>query len=123
MDALEFLRERKRMCKSFGTSCDGCPLNGSRCTDINSMNDGDLERILVKVEQWSKGHPRKTRQSVFLKLYPETILDDFGVISLCPMKVSATYRDSDGNCNSQEILCIDCRRKFWMQGVEGAENG
>lgn len=25
MDALEFIRERKRMCKSFGDSCHDCP--------------------------------------------------------------------------------------------------
>lgn len=25
MDALEFIRERNRMCRTFDKSCDGCP--------------------------------------------------------------------------------------------------
>lgn len=27
MDALKFVKERNRLCKSFGESCDGCPAN------------------------------------------------------------------------------------------------
>lgn len=118
MDVLDFLRERKRMCKSFGTSCDGCPLHGHPCTSISSMNDGDCERLLVEVEQWSKEHPRKTRQSVFLEQYPEAKIDKFGVIQICPMSISATHRDSNGECKTPEIMCMDCRRGFWMQRVK-----
>ena len=114
MDALEFLRERKRMCKYFGTSCDGCPLHGGPCTNINSMNDGDLERILVKVEQWSKEHPRKTRQSVLLEQWPNCMMDKYGGVMICPMNVDRMY-DCDLSDSGE---CKDCRRKFWMQGME-----
>lgn len=114
MDALEFLRERKRMCKYFGTSCDGCPLHGGPCTNINSMNDGDLERILVKVEQWSKEHPRKTRQSVLLEQWPNCMMNKDGVVMICPINVDRMY-DCD---SSDSVECTDCRRKFWMQGME-----
>ena len=114
MDALEFLRERKRMCKSFGTSCDGCPLHGGPCTSISSMNDGDLERILVKVEQWSKEHPRKTRKSVLLEQWPNCMMNEDGVVMMCPRNVDRMYV-----CDlSDSVECTDCRRKFWMQGME-----
>ena len=114
MDALEFLRERKRMCKSFGTSCDGCPLHGGPCTNINRMNDGYLERILVKVEQWSKEHPRKTRQSVLLEQWPNCMMNEDGVVMMCPRNVERMYV-----CDlSDSVECTDCRRKFWMQEVE-----
>ena len=116
MDALEFLRERKRMCKSFGTSCDACPLLGHPCTSISSMTDGDCERILVEVEQWSKEHPRKTRQSVFLEQYPEAEIDKCGCLMLCPKRISADCRNSYGNCTNR--LCSDCRREFWGQEAE-----
>lgn len=116
MDALEFLRERKRMCESFGTSCDGCPLHGHPCTSISSMNDGDCERLLVEVEQWSKEHPRKTRQSVFLEQYPEAELGIDGVIEICPSRVSATYRRDTGPCADGN--CVGCRREFWGQAVD-----
>lgn len=119
MDTLEFLKERKRMCKSFGTSCDGCPLHGHPCTSISSMNDGDCERLLVEVEQWSKEHPRKTRQSVFLNQWPEVELTKDGVISICPVAVSSAYRNKTGGCASPTLpRCAVCRREFWMQEVE-----
>ena len=120
MDALEFLRERVRMCNLYSNSynaCCECPLAESRCVISSTASDEDLKRIITAVEQWSKEHPRKTRQSVFLKQYPEAEIDANGVVGLCPMSISAAYRDSDGGCDCPEILCRDCRREFWMQEV------
>ena len=115
MDALEFLRERKRMCESFGTSCDGCPLHGHPCTSISSMNDGDCERLLVEVEQWSKEHPRKTRQSVFLEQFPNApIYTNTHNVALDPCLVDTTLR---GHCPTGRG-CDICRREFWMQEAE-----
>ena len=117
MDALEFLRERRRMCNSY-RNYEGCPLEDGKCVVSSGAPDEDYKRIIAAVEQWSKEHPRKTRQSVFLRQYPEAEIDVNGVVGLCPMSISAAYRDSDGGCNCPEILCRDCRREFWMQEVE-----
>lgn len=111
MDALEFLRERKRMCKSFGDYCDGCPLNGKPCTISAGLDDGDCKRIIAIVEQWSKEHPRKTRQSVFLEQWPNAKTDN-GVL-FCPKNVDTKFR-----CCVTVKMCNDCRREFWMQEVE-----
>ncbi len=71
MEALEFLKESKRMCRSFAGSCAGCPWEKIVCeTDLDDASDDDYKRIVATVEQWSKEHPRKTRQSVFLKRWP-----------------------------------------------------
>ena len=117
MDALEFLRERRRMCNSH-RNCKGCPLEDGKCVVGDVAPDEDYKRIITAVEQWSKEHPRKTRQSVFLKQYPQAEIDANGVVGLCPMSISAAHRDSDGECNCPEKLCRDCRREFWMQEVE-----
>ena len=117
MDALEFLKERKRMCTSC-KGCEGCPLEGTHCVLSYVMDDEDYKRIIATVEQWSKANPRKTRQSVFLEQYPEAEIDANGVVGLCPMSISAAHRDSDGECNYPEKICKDCRREFWMQEVE-----
>ena len=63
MDALEFVRETNRMCKSFSISCGSCPAKKhGNCTA--TIWD---EEIVPIVEKWSKEHPRnKTRQDVFL---------------------------------------------------------
>lgn len=115
MDALEFLKERKRMCDSY-TDCKGCPFDDSKCVIDSTLSDDDCERIAATVEQWSKDHPRKTRQSVFLEQWPETEIDTFGYLMVCPKRISADCRIRYGNCSNR--LCSDCRREFWMQEVE-----
>ena len=110
MDALEFLKERRRMCNSY-RGCEGCPLEDGKCVVSDVAPDEDYKRIIAAVEQWSKEHPRKTRQSVFLEQWPNCQMGDDGVIRICPRNVDKNYACvfSEGS---------ECRRKFWMQEVE-----
>lgn len=117
MDALEFLKERKRMCNSY-KGCSGCPCAESHCVISHITSDEDYERIIATVEQWSKEHPIKTRQSVFLEQFPEAELDVCGVVTICPAKLFKAHRNSSIGCKNTGKLCIDCRREFWMQKVE-----
>ena len=97
MDALEFLKERKRVCYLYD-ECDKCPFD-SKCLGIINKSDEELKKIVDITEKWLKEHPRKTRQSVFLEQWPETEIDVNGVIQICPIPISAAYRDSDVECN------------------------
>ena len=112
MDALEFIRERNRMCKSFGVEGENCPANkDSRCIDINLD-----EEIVPIVEKWSKENPRKTRQSVFLEQYPEAGTDTKGILRICPKFISADWRIKYSNCTHR--VCSDCRISYWSQEVD-----
>ena len=91
MDALEFLMERRRMCDSY-RHCEGCPLEEGKCVVSSGAPDEDYKRIITAVEQWSKEHPRKTRQSVFLEQYPEADIDGYGVMTICPAKLFKAHR-------------------------------
>lgn len=115
MDAIEFAKEQKRMCKSY-TTCGDCPFVGGSCVIENAISDEDCKRIVTTVEQWSKEHPIKTRQSVFLEQFPEAELHIDGVLWICPKRVSVAHRNDNSRCAT--ITCNDCRRKFWMQEVE-----
>lgn len=117
MDALEFLRERKRMCNYY-SHCDGCPLDDSKCVIESSTTDEDCKRIVAAVEQWSKENPRKTRQSVFLEQWPEARIGDDGVLQIYPCLIAASHRNARGNCVTRGRKCPDCCREFWMQEVE-----
>lgn len=117
MEALEFLKERKRMCNSYD-GCKGCPFGDSKCVIESTISDEDFKRIVATVEQWSKEHPRKTRQSVFLEQYPEARIGDDGVLQIYPCSISASHRNARGNCVNMGRKCPDCRREFWMQEVE-----
>lgn len=107
MDAVKFLQERNRMF-----------LSGGATPSIGLEDDFDPVVVVKIVEKWSEQHPRRTRQSVFLEQWPETNLDVYGVSELCPMVISAAYRDSKGYCKNRGSRCDDCRREFWMQEVE-----
>ena len=113
MDALEFLKERKRMCTSC-KNCYGCPLEGTYCALSYFTSDEDCERIIATVEQWSKEHPRRTRQSVFLEQWPNAITKN-GVLNLTPGNLDRSLYDTQ-RWNGAE--CSKCCREFWMQEVE-----
>lgn len=111
MDAVEFLKalERRRNYKRG-------PNDGHCNWAFIYFDHRGHEELVAEVEQWAKEHPRKTRQSVFLEQWPETEIDKYGCLRLCPELVSADYRNRHGDCLNR--VCIDCRREFWMQEVE-----
>ena len=113
MDAVEFIKERQRMCLLHKDGCFGCPLESKKCGGFRNVN---AEEIVREVEGWSATHPHKTRQSVFLEQWPDADRDNKGVIALCPKYVNrgvTCQRD-----NTLFKMCDDCRREFWMQEVE-----
>lgn len=118
MDALGFLKERKRICNYYSYCSEGCPLEGTKCTLSSNTSDKEFEKIITAVEQWSKKHPYKTRQSVFLEQYPEACIENDGVLRIYPCLISASHRNARGNCATMSRECPDCRREFWMQEVE-----
>jgi hypothetical protein len=114
MDAVKFIEERNRMCKSFGDRCTGCPAynvcEDGLCCAVDQESTLDAAEQIAIVEKWSAAHPRKTRQSVFLDQWPEAFLDE--------RYISAAYRNDDGKCKNPGKRCIDCSHEFWMQEVE-----
>jgi hypothetical protein len=114
MDVVKFFREFRRMCKST-SDCTKCEYHGDKCDNAIEL----FEKTVAEVEQRSREHPRKTRQDVFLEQYPEADLTKDGAISICPISVSAAYRNKTGGCASPtRPQCGDCMREFWTQEVE-----
>ena len=122
MDAVKFIEERNRMCKSFGDRCTGCPASNvcknELCCAFDQGSTLDATAQVAIVEEWSAAHPIKTRQSVFIEQYPDAVLDGVGVLRICPIYISAEYRDDCNGCKNIGKKCSDCRREFWMQEVE-----
>lgn len=109
MDVLEFIKAIKQML-SAGAN------NSTVQKYISAYKKNDCEGMVKAAEQWAAEHSIKTRQRVFLEQYPETEIDKYGCLRLCPELVSADYRNRHGDCINR--VCIDCRREFWMQEVE-----
>lgn len=118
MDAVKFIEERIRMCKTY-FGCSGCPAcdNGS-CRFSVTMGDRPDKQIEI-VTEWAAAHPRKTRQSVFLEQWPNARLDKFGSVAISPCFIDEKeYRNKKDGCKRQGMSCYECRLEFWMQEVE-----
>ena len=111
MDALEFIKERNRMCRSFGGSCNGCPADKNICCSAFAWQ----EELVAIVEKWSKENPRKTRQSIFLEQYPNAECVD-GVLVFCPKWIDTCFSCLIDDNNN--VDCATCRHEFWMQEIE-----
>lgn len=112
MDAVEFLVERKRLCSSY-KGCVGCPFGAAECVVRDMTSEHTCKRIVAAVEHWSKEHPRKTLQSVFLEQWPNAAVLEDGVINISPCNLDVNVKKG---CLG--VTCLDCRREFWMQEVE-----
>lgn len=103
MDAVEFLRERKRMCDIFSSGmCEDCPLfdDFDGCGIFMKTPKFKLEDLPSIVEEWSKEHPRKTRAMDFLEKYPNAPVDRRGVPRVC-----AKFLGYTDTCHA---YCKDC---------------
>lgn len=123
MNAIEYIEERSRMCQSYGSKCKGCPANFDNmfCCGVAAISKLDAKEQVAIVEKWSAEHPKKqkkTRQDVLLEKYPEAQLDAYGVLRICPVNISAEYRDKGGECLLLYSDCRDCRADFWMAEVK-----
>lgn len=103
--------------------CDGCEIanhieGNESCNDyIKRLPD---EAVAI-VEQWAKENPKKTRQSEFLKLFPDARLFD-GVLAIDPCKINSSRFDSK-ECRTYSdefgvLSCDKCREQFWNEEVE-----
>lgn len=114
MDAVKYLKTFHRLCKSQD-SCSGCPLlnkeEKDRCciADISKYSEKSVEIV----EQWAKDHPAKTRQSEFLKQYPNAAINKFdGILRIAPCDVEGKRIGCENGKG-----CNDCRLEYWLAEV------
>lgn len=121
MDAVEYLKEKNRICRKYGEfpgDCFECPIGNDSggCQAGVFENQKVTEEILVQiVERWAAEHPKKTRQSEFLKMFPRVRTDDDGVIYMDPCDVDTSY-ENENRCDN--IPCRDCKKEYWLAEVD-----
>jgi hypothetical protein len=126
MDAVEFLEKCNRMCGALGDKCtdkDGtlCPLLvaarkvGKECYGYTKSHPAEAVEI---VERWAKEHPKKTRQSELLKLFPRVSMTADDMIAFCPESMDSAFACPSKERDHYDPECGDCRRKYWLREVE-----
>ena len=106
MDAVEFIKQVRRMGKQKGEAI---------CFKLEEI---DTE-IVEQVEQWAKEHPEKTRQSEFLKQWPDAEIGDDGLLSIAPCQLNVLFihGKAQKDCEDRGV-CNKCRRDFWLKEIE-----
>lgn len=108
MDAVEYVKQRERMCDYY-VNCGDCPAcDYEWCSSLNG-----IPKMIPIVEQWAKEHPVKTRQSEFLKMFPNAVVMTGGVLCIRPCDVDNTIKNLCKTTN-----CGICRRDFWLKEIE-----
>lgn len=118
MDAVKFIKESKRLCKAQ-ESCEKCVVKIGGCclTDI-FVEENSAEKTVAVVEQWAKYHPAKTRQSEFLKMFPNANLKN--ITRLLPCSIDSNMKPL--RCDKYGYLsitcrCDRCRDDYWNEEV------
>ena len=114
MDAVEYVKQRKRMCDCY-VNCGDCPADDYHgCASLN-----EIPKMVPIVEQWAKEHPVKTRQSEFLKQWPDAEIGDDGLLRIapCQLNVELIHGKAQKDCGDRGV-CDKCRRDFWLKEIK-----
>lgn len=112
-----FFEELDRMCKTVNKDgevedCAFYKPNYGCCGYMSWLPDG-VEKAVTVLQKWSDEHPKKTRQSEFLKMFPNAQMERRH-LAFCPKlfdTASICIKDGSGGCR----LCIE---KYWSEEVE-----
>ncbi len=108
MSEINLLKEYCRMCKE--TECGiGCPIFEAKgdlclCKEWILSHPDEATKIVTK---WTKEHPQRTRQDVFLERYPKAMLEN-GVVNICPRMIVGRENIECGAMDS----CVNCSKKI-----------
>lgn len=112
MTAIEYLKTKARMTNKCGIECYDCPLsfsNNGIGESCRALERNYPEKAVEIVEKWAKEHPIKTRQSEFLKMFPNAKIGRDGCIEVCPMGL-----DQRTKCDGS-MSCVKCLKNFWLE--------
>lgn len=106
MTALEFLKCKDRICKTY--ACSDCPIWRSR--PDQSEGCGIFlrkypEKVISIVQQWSKEHPQKTIKDDFFEKFPNANKLCDGIPDVCAAKLGYVSECTYQNC---EDFCKEC---------------
>ena len=113
MDAVEFFKTVNRLCTNQG--CKECPASkaGTCLIGFSDNSVKNIEKIIPKVEQWAEDHPVKTRQSEFLKMFPNASKSG-RVLDICPRSLNTEYMPPK---RCENTSCGVCKIDYWSEEV------
>ena len=107
-----------RMCKANNSleKCLKCPLhedNNGEQSDCDEFVKNFTDKANEIILNWCEEHPIKTRQSEFLKMFPNVVLINNEVIKICPDIIDSQY-----GADCTRLTCDECHKKYWLAEVD-----
>lgn len=115
MDTTKFMMAVTRICSDNVNCTDDCPIRFFCINSYNKNTKDDIEKVEKVVEEWLKYHPVKTRQTEFLKKFPNAAVSH-GTIDILPCWLDKTLAEDCDNGYPRE--CVECRNVYWSKEVE-----
>lgn len=112
-DKEKLLRDYGRMC--LEANCNDCRIGKEDGLYVGCQRwvSEHPKEAVEAIEKWGAEHPVKTRQSEFLKLYPNARLDEENFITICPCELNNDMEQE--TCVHKS--CTNCRKNYWSQEV------
>ena len=108
MDTTKFMMAMGRICRN--NQCEDCMLNFF-CQKIwYERTKEDVEKATKLVEELLENRPAKTRQTEFLKKFPNA------AVSILPCWLDETLAEDCDDGYPRE--CVECRKEFWNKVIE-----
>lgn len=106
-----------RMCKTYHTNCPDCPMWNEVCT-FCIMDNTQVDKANEIILKWRKEHPIKpikTRQSEFLKMFPNADISYEGYLEIEPCNIEKSLFD---NVTCAPRDCEECKKNYWLAEVD-----
>ena len=102
---LNFWKQQKRRCE-----------NGEKeIYSVIDLEKIDIEKYVKNVEEWGKNNQIKTRQTEFLKIFPNAPIRCDGYVNIAPCIFDV---DVYKKCEKKMSECNKCLKEFWGKEVE-----
>ena len=111
MDALEYLKEKNRMCyrNSEYQHCSICPFESECC----QCEDDRPEEAVRIVEEWSKAHPKQTNADKFKEVFGVEPVDCQGETFAMPTGKGIPCSECKNWTNPDVYNCVDYGGAWW----------
>lgn len=103
MKAVDYIREKNRMCNPKMCECPLSKINNGKNLLCENFEKNYPEQAVAIVEKWAKEHPVKTYLSVLLEKFPNAPMEEIGEPKCCVENLFGSIAENE------DCFAMDCK--------------